>query len=124
MFMDFKFSKDSGGSQPQEVPGEKKKQSALLILLLILVGGFTYVYFFTGLIKPQEGQITAEAPAPAPQVVKMPLPPREGESAKPEGSAPEKTDVPKAAATAPVTAAVPAKPVPAPAVKPAPSPAK
>lgn len=123
MFMDFKFSKDSGDSQQPEAPGEKKKQSALLVLLLMLVGAFTYIYFFTSLIKPQEAQKTAGLPAPAPQVVKMPLPPREGESAKPGGKAPEKPEVPKAAATAPVTAVVPAtKPV-AVSAKPAPEPA-
>ncbi len=127
--MDFKFGKDAGGSQHQEAPGEKTKQSSLLILLLILVGGFTYIYFFTDLIKPQETQKTANAPAPAPEVVKMPLPARESEAAKPEGKAPVKTEAPKAA-TAPavaatpaaVPAAVPAKPVPA--AKAAPVPAK
>ena len=55
MFMDFKFSKNSDDSQ-QESPDEKRKQSTLLVLLLILVGGFAYLYFFTGLIKPQEAQ--------------------------------------------------------------------
>jgi cell division septation protein DedD len=132
MFMDFKFSKDSSDSQPEEAPGEKKKQSALLVLLLILVGGFSYLYFFTALIKPQEAQKTAEAPAPAPQVVKIPLPAREGEPAKPDSKAPEKAEAPKAAATTPVTtaapaakpAAAPAEPAPAPAAKPAPAPAK
>lgn len=133
--MEFKFSKDSGDSQPLEAPGEKKKQSALLVLLLILIGGFTYIYFFTGLIKPQEAEKTAEAPvAAAPQVVKMPLPPREGEPAKPEVKTPERNEVPRASASAPVTAvapaakpaAAPAKPAPAPAAKgtPAPPPPK
>lgn len=133
MFMDFKFSKNSGDSQ-QESPGEKKKQSTLLVLLLILVGGFTYLYFFTGLIKPHEVQKSAEAPASESQVVKMPLPPREVEPAKQTGTAPEKEEIPKTAATAPVTAAVtaakpaaaPVKQASAPAVKsaPAPTPAK
>jgi cell division septation protein DedD len=130
MFMDFKFSKDSSDSQPEEASGEKKKQSTLLVLLLILVGGFTYLYFFTGLIKPREAQKTAEVPAPAPQIVKMPLPAREGEPAKPDGKAPEKAEAPKAAATTPVTTAAPAakpavapaKPAPASAAKPAPAP--
>lgn len=123
--MDFKFSKDSGDSQHQDAPGEKKKQSSLLVLLLVLIGGFSYIYFFTGLIKPLETQKTAEAPAPAPDVVKMPLPPREGETAKPGGKAPGKTEAPKTAASAPEVAAAPAaKPVavpakPAPAAKPA-----
>ena len=126
--MDFKFGKDSGNSQQQEAHGEKKKQSSLLVLLLILVGGFAYVYFFTDLVKPQQTQKTAEAPAPAPDIVKMPLPPRDDESAKPAGKTPGKTEAPKTAATAPVEAAapaaVPAKPAPAPAAKPAPAPAK
>lgn len=124
--MDFKFGKDSGDSQHQEAPGEKKKQNLLLVLLLILVGGFTYIYFFTGLIKPQEIQKTAEAPVLAPDAVKMPLPPREGEAVQPGGKAPDETKIPKEAATAPkvaaAPAAVPAKPVPTP--KPAPVPAK
>lgn len=132
--MDFKFSKDSGDSQPGEASGEKKKQSALLVLLLILVGGFSYLYFFTDLIKPQEGQKPAETPAPVAQIVKIPLPTREGEPAEPNGKTAEKTDASKAAASPPVTVAapevkpavVPAKPAPAPtpAVKPAPAPTK
>lgn len=130
--MDFKFSKDSGDSHQPEAPGEKKKQSALLVLLLILVGGFTYLYFFTGLIKPQEAEKSVEAPAPVAQIVKMPLPVREGEPAKPDGKAPAKTEASKAAASAPVTAAAPAakpaaapaKPAPAPTAKPVPAPAK
>lgn len=132
--MDFKFSKDSGDSQQQEAPGEKKKQSTLIVLLLILVGGSTYIYFFTDLIKPQEAQKPAEAPASAPQVAKIPLPPREGEAAKPGGNAPVITDTPKEAATAPVAASPPAAkpvaaaakpvPVPEPAAKTAPAPSK
>jgi cell division septation protein DedD len=130
MFMDFKFSKDSSDSQPEEAPSEKKKQSALLVLLLILIGGFTYLYFFTGLIKPQDAQKTAEIPIPAPQVVKMPLPAREGEPAKPDDKSQEKTKSPKAAATTPVTtvaqaakpAVAPANPVAASATKSAPAP--
>lgn len=70
--MDFKFSKGSSDAAHQEPPAEKKNQSVLLVLLLILVGGFAYIYFFTGLIKPLETPKPAEAPAP--QVVKMPLP--------------------------------------------------
>ena len=117
--MNFKFSKDSVDSQ-QETPGEKKKQSSLLVLLLVLVGGFTYIYFFTDLIKPQEEQKTAEAPAPAPQVVKMPLPPHGGEPAKPVGKPSEKAEAPEGAVPAPAaTAAPPAKPAQASAAKPA-----
>ncbi|MDD2848262.1 MAG: SPOR domain-containing protein [Desulfuromonadaceae bacterium] len=126
--MDIKFSKDSGNSQQQEVPGEKKNQNALLVLLLVLVSGFTYIYFFTDLIKPQEAPKTAELPAPAPQVVKIPLPARDGSPVGPCVKTPEKTETTKAAATATTTTttaasaakpAVPAKPAQAPAAKPA-----
>lgn len=118
--MDFKFNKESGNSQQQDAPGEKKKQSTLLVLLLILVGGFAYLYFFTDLIKPQEIQTVAESPAPAPEVVKIPLPPRDGEPAKPGVNAPEKAEAPNAVVAAPVAVAPVVKPVAAPA-KPAPA---
>lgn len=118
--MDFKFSKESGNSQQQDAPGEKKKQSTLLVLLLILVGGFAYIYFFTDLIKPQAIQTVVETPAPAPEVVKIPLPSRDGEPAKPGVKVPEKAEAPKAA-VAPTAAVAPiVKPVAAPA-KPAPT---
>lgn len=112
--MDFKFGKNSDDDQLQEAPGEKKNQRALLVLLLILVGAFTYIYFFTGLIKPQEAQKTAEAPVAASPAVKMPLPARDEEAAKPETKAPEKAAPPAAKAA----------PAPAPAPSPAPTPAK
>lgn len=120
--MDFKFSKDSDGSQQEGESGEKKNQSTLLVLLLILVGGFSYIYFFTDLIKPQEVQKGAEAPVSTPQIVKMPLPSRIGEPAKPEEKTLANTEAPKAAGNVSVTAAVPAKP--ASAAKPVPLPAK
>jgi cell division septation protein DedD len=69
--MDLKPNNDS--------TAEKGKQNMLLVVLLILVAAFAYLYFFTDLIKPQVGQKPAEAPAP--QVVKIPLPPREGKPA-------------------------------------------
>ncbi|MEI7815660.1 MAG: SPOR domain-containing protein [Desulfuromonadales bacterium] len=124
--MDFKFSKDSDDSQSQEASGEKKKQSALLILLLVLVGGFTYLYFFTGLIKPQVPTKTAEAPLATPAVVKIPLPARDGEATKPEVKTVGKLEVPKTAVPAPVAPVAPAaKPVAAkPATPPAPTPVK
>ncbi|MSN27217.1 MAG: hypothetical protein GJV46_15275 [Geobacter sp.] len=116
--MDFKFSKGTGESERQEAPGEKKNQSALLVLLLLLVGGFSYIYFFTGLIKPQV--VPPPAAVPAPQVVKMPLPVRDGVVAGTE----QKTDAAKtepaaAKGTASQAAAV-AKPAPVAAVAPAP----
>lgn len=110
--MDFKFSKDSGNSQQEGVPGEQKNQRALLVLLLILVGGFTYIYFFTGLIKPLDTQKTAEAPVAAPAAVKIPLPPRESDPAKPEAKPAKQAEAPKAA-TPPVAPTTPAKPAPA-----------
>ena len=123
--MDFKFSKDSGESQEQETPGEKKSQSALLVLLLILVGGFTYIYFFTNLIKPQDAvQTTTVIPQTTkPQIVKMPLPTREAVPAKPPSTAAEKAETQKTA-VAPAVKSAPAKPLPAPAPKPAPAPPK
>lgn len=134
--MDFKFSKDTDDSQPADGSGEKKNQSALLVLLLILVGGFTYIYFFTGLIKPLNEQKTSPVPVAAPQAVKMPLPSRDGEPAKenekastaeaPKTVAPTPPAAPPASATK--TAAAPATPTPTsaatPATKPAPAPAK
>jgi len=77
--MDFKFSKGSGDAPQQAPAAEKKSQNGLLVLLLVLLGGFAYLYFFTGLIKPSE--VSQPAPAPAPQVVKMPLPARDGDTA-------------------------------------------
>lgn len=123
--MDFKFSKDSGNSQQEVAPGGKKNQNSLLVLLLILVGGFTYLYFFTGLIKPQQAVTPAVPTTAAPQVVKMPLPSREGEPAKAEGKKQENLEALTTAPTAPVTAAVPAvKPSAVPAKPPAPPAAK
>lgn len=117
--MDFKFSKGTGDVENQEAPGEKKNQSALLLLLLLLVGGFSYVYFFTDLIRPQETPKQAEAPVQ--QAVKMPLPvsgdtvaPAEQKAvvAKSEPAVPKeeppKNTPPKPAPVAPVAAAVPA----------------
>lgn len=126
--MDFKFSKGGEENSQAEPAAEKKNQSAILALLVILVGGFSYVYFFTGIIKPQEPSKPAE-PAETAQVVKMPLPPRDGEAAKadakpadakpadakPAAAPPVKAEPAKPAPAAPVAVAVPA---PAPAAKP------
>lgn len=117
--MDIKFSKNTGNSQP--APDEKKKQGPLVVLLLILIGGFAYVYFFTDLIKPQETQKVAAVPAAAPQAVKMPLPPRNGEPVKPSDKTAAAVDAAKAPATAAVPAVVPAT---VPATKPVAAPAK
>ena len=124
--MDFKFSKDSEESQHLEAAGEKKSQRLLLVLLLILVGGFSYLYFFTALIKPLETQKATEPLATVQQSVKIPLPSREGGPGKIEGKTPEKAEPPKpAVTTAPVTIGTPAvNPAPPPASKPVPAPSK
>lgn len=74
--MNFKFSKgsDEPSQAVEEVP--KKSQSALAVLLLILVAGVGYIYFFTDMIKSNPEAVSP--PAPAPQVIKKPLPPRDG----------------------------------------------
>ena len=124
--MDIKFSSASGNSQ-QEVPAEKKKQGPLVLLLLILIGGFAYLYFFTGVIKPQEAQKPAEAPVTAAQVVKMPLPPRGGADAQQKEKTVATVETQKSAVPAVVAATAPAvKPVAAPSApaKPVAAPAK
>lgn len=131
--MEFKFGKEPAGnaeSQHEEQGQQDKgRQTTLLVLLLLLVGVVGYLYFFTGLIRPQEAP---PKPLPPPQVVKQPLPPK-GETppqppAKPAEQA--KAGVPAAppvAPQAPVAAAKPAPvaaaPVPVAAVKPPPAPA-
>lgn len=97
--MDFKFSKDGEENQRQASSGDKGRQNVLLVVLLLLVAGFAYVYLFTGLIRPQEGQKPAEAPAP--QVVKKVLPPREG--AAPDPAAPPPAEAKKESAAAVLT---------------------
>ncbi len=123
--MDIKFSGGPRNSQ-LDVQAEKKKQGALVLLLFILIGGFSYVYFFTGLIKPEEAQKAVEAPVAAPKIVKMPLPPRSTETAKPNETV-ATAAVPKSAAPSPVVvapAASAAKPVVAAATAPIASAAK
>jgi len=117
--MDFKFSKGTGEPERQEAPCEKKNQSALLVLLLLLVGGFSYIYFFTGLIKPQDAPPPAVAPVP--QSVKIPLPVRDGAVTGTE----QKIDAAKVdptVAKGTPSQPTPAKPAPVAAVAPAPAP--
>jgi cell division septation protein DedD len=76
--MEFKFGKETDTTPRQADQSDKGRQNLQLVVLLILVGGFAYIYFFTGLIKPMEPQKPAEPP---PQVVKKPLPPREEQAA-------------------------------------------
>lgn len=124
--MDFKFGKTAQDETQPEGAKEGNKQNALLVLLLVLVGGFSYLYFFTGLIRPQSAPKAVETPAP--QVVKNPLPPRGGDAAKAAAQPAEaKKDIPvkgeaeKAPASKPAQAAVPA---PAPAKEAVKQPAK
>ena len=113
--MEFKFSKDGDKNLHAEPAGEKNNQRAILVLLLLLVGGFSYVYFFTGVIKPQEAPKPPEATVT--QVVKMPLPPRDGDAGKAdskpsdikrEAAASPKAEAPKSAQPAPVAVVAPA----------------
>jgi len=102
--MDFKFDKEPAGEAAAQGK-DKGRQTILLMVLLLLLGGFGYLYFFTGLIRPQE---QPAPPQPAPQVVKQPLPARDGAT----------TAAPTPAA-APIPAAAPAGAPPVAAAKPA-----
>lgn len=119
--MEFKFGKDKADEGAPAQPQEKSKQTGLLVLLLILLGGFGYLYFFTGLIRPQEAP---PAPPPPPQVVKQPLPSRDAAvpaAAKPadqKAAAPSSAPVPAAQpAVKPPPKTADAKPAVAPAAK-------
>lgn len=81
--MDSKFNNKTTEGEAQAQPQEKGRQTGMVVLLLLLLGGFGYLYFFTGLIRPQE---QPPAPQPPPQVVKQPLPARDAapaDAAKP-----------------------------------------
>jgi hypothetical protein len=113
--MDIKFDKKSSESGSEEKPQEKGRQTGLLVLLLVLLGGFGYIYFFTGLIRPQ----TAPPPPPAPpQVLKQPLPARDAAPQTASNPADSKVQPPSVAAKQP---AIPAakEPQKAPETKPA-----
>ncbi|QOX78423.1 SPOR domain-containing protein [Trichlorobacter lovleyi] len=110
--MDFKFNSETTEDETPAQPQEKGRQTGLLVLLLLLLGGFGYLYFFTGLIRPQE---QPPAPQPPPQVVKQALPARDAAPAETEKAAEQKGQVSPPPA-APAASAVPAaKPVPKPA---------
>jgi cell division protein FtsN len=81
--MEFKFSKGVDDDSREEPASGNKNRSALLLLLLLLAGGFSYVYFFTGIITPQESIRPAEAPV-ASQAVKIKMPQRSGDAIKAE----------------------------------------
>lgn len=100
--MDFKFDAGSkGDAAPQGQ--DKGRQTVLLVVLLLLLGGFGYLYFFTGLIRPQE---QAAPPQPVPQVVKQPLPARDGVQS--QMSSAVQTAAPAAPTMAPAQATTPA----------------
>ncbi|MDD2499467.1 MAG: SPOR domain-containing protein [Geobacter sp.] len=72
--MDFKVTNEAPEGGAQNPPQEKGRQTGMVVLLLLLLGVFGYLYFFTGLIRPQEAP---PAPQPPPQVLKQPLPARD-----------------------------------------------
>lgn len=69
-------------TQNKDKKNDKGRQNVLLLTLLAMVGGFAYLYFFTDVIRPQAENKPAEAPVA--QVVKKPLPPRDGAAGAPE----------------------------------------
>lgn len=107
--MDFKFNNEPTEGEAQGQPQEKGRQTGMVVLLLLLLGGFGYLYFFTGLIRPQE---QPPAPQPPPQVVKQPLPSRDAAPVEAEKAGEQKAQVTPPTAT-PATPA--AKPVQKPA---------
>ena len=121
--MDFKFDKGPAADTAAQDGQGKGRQTALLAVLLVLLGGFGYLYFFTGIIRPQVQ--SAPPVQPAPQVVKQPLPARENTlpPAGSETSGAVPTVTPGVATVVPSVAAPAVKPqpvVPAPkAVQPA-----
>ena len=105
--MEFKFNNETTEGETPVQPQEKGRQTGLLVLLVLLLGGFGYLYFFTGLIRPQE-----QPPAPQPpQVVKQPLPARDAAPAEPPKSAEQKAQATSPPAASPVPAAPAAKAV-------------
>lgn len=88
----------------------------LLLVLLLLVAVFGYLYYFTGLIRPQ-----AETPQPQPAAtshVKQPIPPRPAAEQPAPPAAAAKPAASEAAGTKVEGKPVPAKPGPAPAAAP------
>lgn len=96
--MDSKFNNEATEGEAQAKP-EKGRQTGMVLLLLLLLGGFGYLYFFTGLIRPQE---QPPAPQPPPQVVKQPLPARDAVPADAAKTAEQK---PQAVPPAPASSA-------------------
>jgi len=103
--MDSKFNNEATEGETQVQPQEKGRQTGMVVLLLLLLGGFGYLYFFTGLIRPQE---QPPAPQPPPQVVKQPLPARDAAPVEAEKTGEQKAQVTPSpvAAVAPAASAV------------------
>jgi cell division protein FtsN len=80
--MDSKDLKQEAADKGSDNKGDKGRQNVLLMVLLAMVGGFSYLYFFTDVIRTQEE--SKPAAPPVAQVVKQPLPPRDSAAAKPE----------------------------------------
>jgi hypothetical protein len=110
--MEFKFSKGDEEQDAAAPVSPKKNQNALALLLVLLVGGFSYIYFFTGLLKPDEKPPVA---APTAKIVKMALPPREAAAPVAEAGTDVKIAGQKKNAapsqSAPAPAPAPAKPL-------------
>jgi len=116
--MDSNDVKQTEETQKQDLKAEKGKQNSLLIALIALVGGFSYLYFFTDMIRTQE--VSKPAETPAAQKVKKELPPRDGSAVKPESAAAagdkKEPVVPAVSEPAKVAPAAPATPAPTAAV--------
>lgn len=100
--MDFKFSKGEDKAASEASASPKKSQNALVLLFIVLVGGMSYIYFGTDLLKTDEKP--APVAAPPAKVAKLPLPQREGSAPVIAAKAAEKK---KEAAPAPPVAAAP-----------------
>jgi len=121
--MDSKDVKQEEETQKLDTKSDKGRQNILLIALIALVGGFSYLYFFTDMIRPQE--VSKPAETPATQKIIKELPPRDGSAAKtdPAPAAEKKEPVaPASSEPAKVVPAVPATPAPVAAVVPQPKP--
>ena len=98
--MDVHFgSGKNSSSRPDSATGSKSR-TVLLAVLLLVAAAFGYLYFFTGVITPQEPAVATTAPGQ--QVVKKPLPTR---VAEPPAVQPPAAQPPAAAPAAPLAAA-------------------
>ena len=124
----------SGNTKRNPLSNDKGSATRMLLLvLLLLVAIAGYLYYFTDLIRPQQGGAKPAAPVSGP--IKQPIPPRPGQPGETAAVPAKPVEVkPVGVAPAPATATAPAAtpaaaptPVPAQAQtgqKPAPAPAK